>query len=131
MDRVPLVMTQIDAGAKFVGEFQKYLPVQSAFWLEESDGGEWSHYIVSDQITDDNFDVAYGEVLRIAYDTPDCWFDPFQVKLIGHDNPLAKAAAEIRRRFAGRTPTRFNGEAFGGMPVEAVYMYPSPIPAPA
>ena len=56
----------IDAGARFLGEFEKYNPVQNAFWLKESDEGEWSLYVASDKITDDNFDVAYGEVLRIA-----------------------------------------------------------------
>ena len=130
MDQGPLVIDQIDAGARFLGEFQKYTPVKTAFWLKESDEGEWSLYVASDQITDDNFDVAYGEVLRIAGQRRQPLFDPFQVKLIGADDPLAKAALDINRRNPGPIGTRFHGEVFGGLPVEEVYVYPSPIPMP-
>jgi len=128
MDQGPLVSEQIDAGARFLGEFQKYLPIQISFWLKESDEGEWNLYVASDQITDDNFDVAYGEVVRIAGQLRDPWFDPFQVKLIGANDPLAQAALDIQRRFPGRMPTRFHGKIFGGVSVDEVYVYPSSIP---
>jgi hypothetical protein len=42
MDQRPLVIDQVDAGARFLGEFQKYAPVQTAFWLKDSDYGNWS-----------------------------------------------------------------------------------------
>src|SRR5260370_31574598 len=102
MDQGPLVSEQIEAGAGLLGEFRKYVPVQTAFWLKESEEGEWYLYVVSDQITDDNFDVAYGEVARLAGTIEDPWFDPFQVKLIGQDDPLARAVADLYRRYAGR-----------------------------
>jgi hypothetical protein len=127
MDQGPLVISQIDAGARFLDAFQKYMPVQAAFWLKESDDGEWSLYVASDQITDDNFDVAYGEVLRIGGATRDPLFDPFHVKLIGMDDPLAKAALDIRRRYPGSVVNHLHGNAFGGVPVEEVYLYSSPI----
>ena len=79
MDQGPLVTEQINAGARFLGAFQKYLPVQAAFWLKDSEEDAWSLYVASDQITDDNFDVAYGEVVQIAGALQDPWFDPFQV----------------------------------------------------
>ncbi len=124
----PLVIDQIDAGARFLGEFEKYNPVQNAFWLKESDEGEWSLYVASDKITDDNFDVAYGEVLRIAGELRDPLFDPFQLKLIGANDPLAKAALDIHRRYPGRVATHFNGKVFGDLEVQELYIYPSPIP---
>jgi hypothetical protein len=130
MNQGPLVIDQIDAGARFVSEFQKAFPVQAAFWLKDSDEGEWYLYVATDRITDDNFDQAYGEVLRIAEAIRDPWFDPFQVKLISIDDPLAKAALEVHRRYPGPTPTRFHGKKFGGVVVEEVYIYPSPIPTP-
>jgi hypothetical protein len=61
-----LVDEQIEVGAQFLSEFCKYRPVQSAFWYKDSDEGEWYLYVASDQITDDNFDVAYEEVGRVA-----------------------------------------------------------------
>jgi hypothetical protein len=128
MDQGPLVKEQIDAGARFLAEFQKYAPVQAAFWLKESDEGEWNLYVASDQITDDNFDIGYGEVARINAAFKDPWFDPFQVKLIGTDDPLAQAALDRLRRFHGRGPARVHGETFGGVAVDEVYLYPSPLP---
>ena len=130
MDQGALVIDQIDAGARFLDEFKKYIPVTTAFWLKESDEGEWSLYIASDKITDDNFDVAYGEVLRIAGKLRDPLFDPFQVKLIGADDPLAAAALDITRRYPGPVATRFHGRVFGGLPVEEVYVYPSAAAVP-
>ena len=118
------------AGKRFLREFQNYIPIQSAFWLKEGDEGEWSLYVASDHVTDDNFDVHYGEVLRIAGQLRDPLFDPFQVKLIGADNPLAKAALDISRRFPSPVANRFRGRVFGGLPVEEVYVYPSPIAVP-
>jgi len=131
MDQGPLVSEQIDAGARFLGEFQKYLPIQAAFWLKDSEEGAWNLYVVSDRITDDNFDVAYGEVLRIAGQLQDTWFDPFQVKLIDVNDSVAQAALDIQRRFHGKVPTRFREMTFGGVSVDEVYIYPSPIPVPA
>jgi hypothetical protein len=128
MDQIPLVIDQIDAGTKFLNEFQSYLPIHVAFWLKEAEEGDWNLYVVSDQITEDNFDVAYGEVVRIAGQLRDPWFDPFQVKLIGANDPLAQAALDIQRRFPGRMPTRFHGKTFGGLSVDEVYIYPSPVP---
>jgi hypothetical protein len=130
MDQGPLVMEQIDAGAAFLREFQKYVPVQVAFWLKDSDSGEWYLYATSDQITDDNFDVAYGEVARIAREIQEPWFDPFQVKVIGLEDSLAQAALEVKRRHGGRGPTRLHGQAFGGVTVDEVHVYPSPMAAP-
>ena len=130
MDQVPLVIEQIEAGTKFLGEFQKNLPIQAALWLKETEEVESSLYVVSDQITDDNFDVAYGEVLRIAGQLRDPWFDPFQVKLIGTNDPLADAVLDVQRRFPGRTPTRFRSKIFGGVSADEVYVYPSLMPVP-
>jgi hypothetical protein len=128
MDQIPLVIEQIDAGTRFLNEFQKYMPVQVAFWLKEAEEVDWNLYVVSDQITEDNFDVAYGEVLRIAGQLRDPLFDPFQVKLIGANDLLAQAALDIQRRFPGGIPTWFHGKTFGGRSVEDVYIYPSTVP---
>ena len=123
-------MEQIDAGTRFLGEFQKYVPIQAAFWLKETEG-DWSLYVASDQITDDNFDVAYGEVVRIAGQLQDPWFDLFQVKVLGVDARLAKAALEVQQRHPTRMPMRFHGMTFGGLSVDELYVYPSPIAVPA
>ena len=129
MDQVTLVREEIDAGLRFLSLFQKYLPVQTTFWLKESEG-EWRLCVVSDQINDDNFDVAYGEVPRIVGVMGEPALDPFQVKLLGADDPLAKAVLEILRRAPQRTPVRLRERALGGVSFEEVYIYPSPVTVP-
>jgi hypothetical protein len=48
----------IEAGARFLPEFQKYAPIAAAFWLKDSDTGNWHLWIGSTKITDRNFDRA-------------------------------------------------------------------------
>ena len=131
MDKGPLVDEEIAAAARFLGEFTKSYPVQCAFWLKEGEHHNWKLYIVSEQITDENFDDAYGEVVRIAGAIQDPMFDIFQVKVIGTDDPLAKAALAMRQRYPSRTPIRFRDTIVGGAHVEDGYIYPSPLPVPA
>ena len=102
MDQDPLVAEQLDAGAKFIGEFNNYAPVGAAFWLKESDSGHWYLYIASDRLDGEKIADAYGEVLRLNKELADPNFDPFQVKLIPLDHPLAKAAPKSIEVALGR-----------------------------
>lgn len=129
MDQGSLVTEEIDAGAELARAFDKYEPVKVAFWLKASDDDHRFLYIASDRIDDTNIDIAYGTILRLAQKMRSMWLDPFRVKLINADDPLAKAADEIHQRFPGRTATRFGGNMFGGISVDDVYIYPSPLPA--
>jgi hypothetical protein len=129
MDQGPLVIEEIDAGAELIRRFDKYKPVKAAFWLKASDEDQRYLYITSDGIDDTNFDVAYGEVLRLVDEMRTPYLDPFRVKLIGGNDPLAQAALDIHKRFPGRVATRFRGKTFGGLSVDEVYIYPSPLPA--
>jgi hypothetical protein len=127
MDQGPLVIEEIEAGAQLVREFDRYAPVKAAFWLKASDEDQRYLYLASDRIDDTNFDLAYGEVLRVAGEIQSPYLDPFRVMVISGDDPLALAAAELNNRFPGRLPTRFGGTRFGGLTVDDVYIYPSPI----
>ena len=98
MDQGPLVNEQIAAGARFLAEFQKYAPIHTAFWLKDSEECTRYLYVASEQITDENFDVGYEEVIRITQALQDPWFDPFQVKLIGADHPMANPLQRRRPR---------------------------------
>ena|SRR5438270_7580526 len=129
MDQDPLVTEQIEAGAKFLAEFQKHYPVQAAFWLYDSEDGGWRLYVASDRITDENFHIAYGEAARSGRAIDDPWFDVFRVKLVGADDPLAKAAADAQRSYPTRGPGRFPGRLFGHG-TEGVYLYPQPAATP-
>lgn len=131
MDYEPLVTEQIEAAVPFLREFDKYAPVRVAFWVKRSERRYWYLYVASDEITDENFDRAYGEVFRIAGEMRDPWFDPLRVKVIGSDNPLAQAALDVQQRYPGRTCPRVRDTLFGGVMVDEAYIYPSPISASA
>jgi hypothetical protein len=131
MDKSPLVTEQINAGERLIREFSKKIPVQAAFWLRERDSDEWYFYLASDQINDSNFDRAYGEVHRIARPQQSLWLDPFQVKVIGIDDPVAKAALDVMKKYPGQIPTRYHGRHFGGLSIDEVYIYPLPLPVSA
>ncbi|MEO6811667.1 MAG: hypothetical protein ABI353_21355 [Isosphaeraceae bacterium] len=130
MDQGPLVIEEIDAGAELVRQFDKYEPVKAAFWLKASDVPHRFLYIASERIDDKNFVVAYGEVLRLADKMRSPYLNPFRVKLVGVEDPFAKAAVDINQRFPGQMATRFGGKSFGGTSVEDIYVYPSPLPPP-
>ncbi len=83
MDQEPLVIEQIEAGRKFIEQFDQHVPVRAAFWLKANEDSGWHLHIASDQITDENFDVLYGEVASVAKNIDDPSFDLFRVKLIG------------------------------------------------
>jgi hypothetical protein len=124
MDTSPLVMDEIDAGKEFLMRLNTYQPVTAACWLREAENEERYLYVALDGLTDDNSDIAYGEVLRITREMKDRYIDPFRVKLIDADHPIATAIQQIHQRYPGRIPTRFNGRVFAGMAVTEVYIYP-------
>jgi hypothetical protein len=124
MDTSPLVMDEIDAGAEFLKQLHSYRPVKAACWLREAEDEERYLYVALDGLTSDNSDVVYGEVLRITGAIKDHYLDPFRVKLISTNDPVAKAIMDIYRRFPGRIQTRFNGRVFAERAVAEVYIYP-------
>jgi hypothetical protein len=126
MDQEPLVIEQIEAGRKFIEEFDKHVPVRAAFWLKVNEDSGWYLHVASDQITDENFDVLYGEVASVAKNIEDPNFDLFRVKLIGTHDPFARAALSLHKQSKARVATHIRGRSFGGMGVEGVYVYPPP-----
>jgi hypothetical protein len=131
MDQGPLVTEQIDAGVKLINAFDKYKPVQAAFWVKESVDGQWYLYLASDQIDDSNFDQAYGEILRVLGAGPHLWLDPFQVKVIGVDDQMSKAVLDLMHKYPGRMPLRYQGGQLGPVSIEEAYIYPIPVPTSA
>ena len=129
MDQSPLVMQEIEAGSRFIQEFAKHTPVQAAFWLKARDESQWFLYVASDRITDSNLGVSYGEVLRIASEPPDPWLDPFQIKVIGTDHPLAKAVLEIQAKYPRSVARRLQSRLLGGLSIDDAYIYPLPVAA--
>src|SRR5438093_1082170 len=113
MDSKPLVIEQTDAGAELVRKLRTYLQVEAAFWLNPSEEGGWTLYIASPEIDKNNFDLAYGEAIRIVQSMKTPYIDPFQVRIIRVSDPLAQAAIAVNQRYPGNAATRIWGKTFG------------------
>lgn len=125
MDQGPLVNEEIVAGAELVRRFDKYEPVQVAFWLKASESPHRYLYMASERIDDKSRALAYGEVLRLVDQIRSPYLNPFRVKVVNVDDPLAKAAWEINQRFPGHEAIRFGERWFGDISADDVYIYPS------
>ncbi len=124
------MIEETDAGAELVSEFDKFEPVAAAFWLKASDDPFRYLYIAPKRAETDTRQ-AYREILRLADKLQSPYLDPFRVKIVRPDNPLAKAAVELNLRFPGRMATRIGSRSFGGMSVDDVYVYPPLVPVAA
>ena len=124
MDTTPLVTDEIDAGREFLLRLDAYAPVVAACWMRGAENEERYLYAALDGLTVDNSDIAYGEVLRIVGQMKDRYLDPFRVKLIGPDHPVAKAILDVYRRYPAPIPTNFGGRVFGSRAAAEVYIYP-------
>lgn len=124
MGQAILVEEQIEEGAEFLSEFNTYRAVSVACWVSPSDSDNSILYVASDDIDDTNFDIAYGEVLRILKGKNNQWLDPFQVKVLNSNDPIALAAIKIRDRYPSkRIATRYNGSSLAGMSIDSAYIY--------
>lgn len=127
MDKRPLVREQIDAGATFLREFEKYAPVDVAFWYRGDDDSSPRLWVASHEINDENFDLAYGEVVRIAATMRNPNFEGADVKVVNADERLAKASLELMQRYGGKIPAHYHSRAVGGITVGEIYIYPLPV----
>ncbi len=126
MDSGPLVTEQIDAGARFLAEFEKAIPVAVAFWLKRPDRESLALCIASDQFQDEKRYAAYGEVVRVKGVLRDPELDPFQITLLEPTDPLARSALDYQRLYPGK-PVRLRDRVFGPIGIDEVYIYPAPI----
>jgi hypothetical protein len=126
MDQGSLVKERIDAGARFLREFARFTPVVVAFWLKDSENGRWAFYVASDRVAETNYDVAYGEIIRIAGAMKDPRFDPFQVRLLRMGDPMVKAALAAYEKRPPKIPFHIRGANFGEIDAEDVYLVQGP-----
>jgi hypothetical protein len=56
---------------------------------------------------------------------PEEWLDPFEVKIAGVEDPVAKAVLEVRRKFLGAAAARLRNCQLGDLAVDELYLYPA------
>jgi len=125
------VIDRIEAGRVLVEQFGATFPVKVAFWLKGSEDQEWTLYIASEAINETDFGRAYGQAVvlsgRLGGRMTGFAFDPYRLRVVSANDPVARAAIEIQKRFPPGMPTRYRGPQLGGIGIEEVYIYPSPV----
>ncbi len=125
-----LLKEAIDDGADLARQFNDIMPVKAAFWLKVSDDEHRCLYLATEKVDDGRLDLAYGEVLRLAQQMNSIYLDPFEIKLIGTQDPLTKAAVHFNNRFPNENlGTRMGSHLFGGVNIDDGYLYPSNLQA--
>src|SRR5205823_697960 len=94
-------------GLRFLVEFSKYKQLKAAFWLLTDENDRWYLYLASDQIDDSNFDLGYGEVIRIANKMAEPRIDPFRVKIVFPNNPLVEGVLDVQKSSRTKLPVLY------------------------
>jgi hypothetical protein len=124
MDQATLVDHQIDDVTRLVDELGRdAFDVKAAFWLYTSEADQWFLYIASDAVDQKGITEAYKAVGRAMRRLPDLQIDPFEVKLVTPDDPLAKAVVDFLSKQHARRPTRISATNLGGAYIEIAYLY--------
>ena len=103
--------------------------VSSALWAKVGDDERWYLYIATPLVDAAGVTEAYRRLHPIVRQLQDqrSWIDPFAIKLISPQNPIAQAAAKLSDNYQGIT--RFGGTQLGGVSVEGAVIYPAALPA--
>ena len=121
-----MLREEFDAGEELARELAKVLPIKTVFWLKAKD--EENPFIYLYFALDSNDDVSisngYRAVTQATMRIPSPFLDPFRVKMILADDPLAREAIEWQQRFPTTKATRLRGQLFGGLFVDRVHLYP-------
>ena len=125
MDQGPMV-EMIEDGRKLIKALdQSGIQVTSAFWAKAGDDDKWYMYIASPSLLTENVTTVYRRIHPIVrqLQAQTFWIDPFEIKLLSPQSPMAEAAAKLRGSYP--VITRFGGAQLGGVTVEGAFVYPS------
>ena len=124
MGQGTLVEMQIDGGKALVDSLRNAgFDVTVSGWTETSEEGDWYLYIASKDVDDRGLAGAYQTVYITIRANPEFGIDPFEVKLIGQNNPIATDMLAIRGAGGARIATRSRRPKLGHMSVEETYVY--------
>jgi hypothetical protein len=110
--------------------------VRIAFWAKPTEEEKWYLYLASPTADEKGNAAAYGIIHSIIRQMPDLWIDPLEIKVIGMNDTMTRAALDATKAkipysqhtMGNAKPypgmTRFYGSTFGGVSVDAVSIYP-------
>jgi hypothetical protein len=137
MDQDILVTDQTLYGRKLIDTLQESgFPVEVAFWGKPTEDDKWYLYLATPVVEQTDKREAYLHLQEVMRRTPDLWIDPWDVKVIGMNDPMTSAVIELLKAkaastsFAAMPPkpypgmTRFSGSTLGGISMDGAYIYP-------
>lgn len=130
MAQATLVEMQINEGQRLIDRLaQEGIAVTAAAWVKESDSGDWYLYLVTPLVGEDGATrPAYRRVNAVIREMQKEGFgmDPFEKKVIGPHDSIAKDMVANRGGRPGGPSTPFRGSRLGDLAVEEAYIYPPP-----
>jgi hypothetical protein len=133
MAQATLVEMQIKEGQILIERLaHEGVAVTAAGWVKESESGDWYLYLATPLVGEDGgTKTAYRRVNAVIRKMEEEGFgmDPFEKKVIGPHDPIARDMVAHREARPAGPPTRFRGNRLGELAVEEAYIYP-PLPNP-
>lgn len=115
---------QIDGGKALLDSLRNTgFDVTVSGRTKSSEEDDWYLYIGSKDVDDRGLADAYRAVYTTIKANPEFGIDPFEVKLVGRQNPIAKDLLDIRGAGVARISTRSRRPKLGHMSVEETYVY--------
>src|SRR5947209_11214353 len=123
MGQGTLVEMQIDGGKALVEALRTAgFDVTVSGWTKSTEEGDWYLYIASKDVDDRGLADAYRTVYTAIQANPEFGIDPFEVKLVGRQHPIAKDLLDIRGAGGARIATRSRRPRLGHLSVEETYV---------
>src|SRR5438552_18981092 len=126
MDQATLVEIQIQDGERLIDRLsEEGIAVTAACWVKESESGQWFLYLATPLVGEDGATrPAYRRVNRVIREMQKEGFgmDPFEKKVTGAHDPIAKDMVANRGGRPGGPPTPFRGSRLGDLAVEEAYI---------
>src|SRR6266852_5971064 len=117
MAQTALVEMQIKEGQTLIERLtHEGIEVTAAAWVKESDSGDWYLYLATPLVGEDRATrPAYRRVNTVIREMENEGFGmaPFEQKVIGLHDPIAKALISHRNTRPGGPPTPFRGSRLG------------------
>jgi hypothetical protein len=128
MAQATLVEMQIKDGQRLIEcLIREGIAVTAAAWVKETESGDWYLYLATPLVSPEGGTrPAYRRVNAVIRQMEEegLWIDPFEIKVIGPNNPTARDIVANRRDRPSRIPTRFQGARLGEVAVEEAFLYP-------
>lgn len=125
-----LLVEQKDDGRKLIEQLARDgFEVAAAFWVLRQGRLTWQLYIASSWVDEKNSTEPYRRLLASRAKIPLKGVMLSDLELLNSENPIVKAAVEIRDRDPDGRAVAYEGERLGDMAIQGAYIYPEIKPA--